>query len=73
MDYEYAYSSPLTADQNVTVWYILSLLRECSRKSIAIECVILYAKGYNYDEISRMLGIPKGTVMSRISNGPAKK
>lgn len=44
-------------------------IRECARKSVAIECVILYAKGYNYDEISKMLRIPKGTVMSRISNG----
>lgn len=34
-----------------------------------MECVILYAKGYNYGEISAMLGIPLGTVMSRISNG----
>lgn len=69
MEAEYSYSSPLTAEQNLTISDILSAVRKCARKSVAIECVILYAKGYNYDEISKMLGIPKGTVMSRISNG----
>ncbi|NBJ08313.1 hypothetical protein D1647_19345 [Alistipes sp. Z76] len=57
------------ADQELALSHILSAVRDCARKSVAIECVVLYAKGYNYDEISRMLGIPKGTVMSRISNG----
>lgn len=66
---DYSYASPLNAEQDMAISHILSTVRECARKSIAIECVILYAKGYNYEEISKMLGIPKGTVMSRISNG----
>ncbi len=69
MDDDYTYASPYLADQEMAISHILSIVRECARKSVAIECVILYAKGYNYDEISKMLGIPKGTVMSRISNG----
>ena len=66
---DYSYTSPYRADQELEITHILSTVRECARKSVAIECVILYAKGYNYDEIAKMLGIPKGTVMSRISNG----
>lgn len=69
MDDDYSYASPLTAEQDMAISHILATVRECARKSVAIECEILYAKGYNYDEISKMLGIPKGTVMSRISNG----
>lgn len=69
MDDDYSYASPFYADQEIELSHILNTIRKCARQSIAIECVILYAKGYNYDEISKMLGIPKGTVMSRISNG----
>lgn len=61
--------SEFFADSDIEVSQILSAIRECSRKSVSIECVVLYAKGYSYDEISRMLHIPIGTVMSRISNG----
>ena len=69
MDDDFAAVSPYMADQHLTIRALLSVIRECSRKSVAVECVILYAKGYNYDEISRLLSIPIGTVMSRISNG----
>lgn len=61
--------STFASDQDEAVRYILSTIRKCARESIAIECVILYAKGYTYSEISSMLSIPIGTVMSRISNG----
>ncbi len=47
----------------------LGILRRCAAKSVNIECVMLYAKGYTYDEISEMYGISIGTVKSRISNG----
>ena len=69
MNEDYSYTSSLTADQRLEISLILSKIRKCARQSVAIECVILYAKGYSYDEISKMRGIPKGTVMSRISNG----
>lgn len=61
--------SPYIADQQMAVSAILSAIRKYARKSVAVECVILYAKGYCYCEIAVMLGIPLGTVMSRISNG----
>lgn len=49
-----------------TVWRVIA---ESRRRSVNIECVLLYAKGYDYEEISQMQGIPVGTVRSRISNG----
>lgn len=61
--------SPYLADQRMAVSAILSAIRKYARKSVAVECVVLYAKGYGYCEIAAMLGIPLGTVMSRISNG----
>lgn len=69
MDDDYSYASSYYSDHDIAISHILSTVRDCARKSVAIECVLLYAKGYNYEEISQMLGIPKGTVMSRISNG----
>lgn len=69
LEKEYSYASAYLADQEAAIRNILSAIRKCARKSVAVECVILYAKGYSYEEISRLLGIPKGTVMSRISNG----
>lgn len=57
------------ADQLASVRRILSIVRDCARKSRCIECVLMYAKGYGYDEISMMVGIPVGTVKSRISAG----
>jgi RNA polymerase sigma-70 factor (ECF subfamily) len=48
---------------------MLSVIRRCARRSVAVECVLLYAKGYDYDEIGSIVGIPVGTVKSRISNG----
>lgn len=69
MEDDYTYASPYRAHQELEMSRILSKVRECARKSVAIESVILYAKGYNYNEIAQILGIPIGTVMSRISNG----
>ena len=61
--------SDLYADQSISLKNILSIVREQAVKSKNIECVVLYALGYEYAEISKMLGIPKGTVMSRVCNG----
>lgn len=57
------------ADQRASVNRILSIIRECNRKSCCIECVLLYAKGYDYNDIARMVGIPVGTVKSRVAAG----
>lgn len=57
------------ADPRASVNRILSIVRDCGRKSCCIECVLLYAKGYSYDEIAEKIGIPVGTVKSRVSAG----
>lgn len=56
-------------DQRTSVKRILSIIRECGRKSCCIECVLLYAKGYSYGEIADIVGIPIGTVKSRVAAG----
>lgn len=48
---------------------IYSIIRRCALKSCSVECVLFYAKGYSYDEISEFLHIPVGTVRSRIYFG----
>lgn len=57
------------ADQLAAVDRIMDIVEDCSRNSCCIECVMLYAEGYNHTEISERLGIPVGTVKSRISAG----
>lgn len=44
----------------------ISMIRSLSAKSTSVACMIFYAKGYTYFEISTMMKIPIGTVMSRI-------
>lgn len=48
---------------------ILLIIKKCTQKTKCMESLILYAKGYSYDEISLLLNIPVGTVRSRISSG----
>lgn len=57
------------SQSNISVKRIFSIIRKCARQSCTIECVLLYAKGYTYEEISQLLHIPIGTVRSRISLG----
>ena len=62
----YSYSEPQSL---ISIKKIVSIIRKYARQSCCIESVLLYAKGYNYEEISRILSIPIGTVRSRISTG----
>ena len=48
---------------------VVSVVRQTARRSCNIECVLLYAEGYSYEEISMMIGVGIGTVKSRIANG----
>lgn len=57
------------ADIVVCFRQIISIIRECSHKSSCIECVLLYAKGYSYEEIADIVGIKLGTVKSRVFFG----
>lgn len=56
-------------DQRVTLSHIISIVRRYARKTCNIDCVLMYAKGYSYEEIAHNMGIPVGTVRSRIANG----
>lgn len=67
-DYD-PYQGDESSDQRASINRILSIVRDCSRKSRCIECVLLYAKGYSYDEISEIVDIPVGTVKSRVAAG----
>ena len=64
-----SYLAPDSSDQRMRLRQILSIVRECSRKSLNIESVLLYARGYSYDEIAGIVGIPVGTVKSRVAAG----
>ena len=64
-----SYLSTDYADLRASVCQIISIIRDCSRKSSCIECVLLYAKGYTYEEIADKVGIKVGTVKSRVFAG----
>lgn len=57
------------ADQMAELDGLLGIIRECGRKSVNMESLMLYAQGYGYKEIGRKLGIPKGTAASRVCIG----
>ncbi len=61
--------SPERASDTAEIRNIISIIRKCARRSVNIECVIYFAKGYSHEEISSHFHIPVGTVKSRISNG----
>jgi RNA polymerase sigma-70 factor (ECF subfamily) len=42
---------------------------KCRKSSKSVDCVIMYSEGYSYEEIADAIGIPVGTVRSRISFG----
>lgn len=63
------YPSAICSDQLVSVRLILSIIRNVGRRSCCVECVLLYAKGYSYEEIADIVGIPLGTVKSRVASG----
>lgn len=71
VDYDSAYyvHSPYSSQERANMNSILSGIRKCARRTGTIRCVLYYAKGYSYDEISSMMDIPVGTVKSRISFG----
>lgn len=48
---------------------VIATIHRCSQKTRCMDCLIYYAQGYSYDEISEFLNIPVGTVRSRISHG----
>lgn len=61
--------SATDTDQLVGYSELLDIIELCRGKSCSIDCVMMYARGYSYDEIADSIGIPVGTVRSRISYG----
>ena len=43
------------------------LYEKCRCKSCSVDCAVMYAEGYSYEEIAKKMNIPAGTVRSRIS------
>lgn len=69
LDEDTCRESHMRAGDHIGFHEVCSAVRRCLRRSCGIECVILYAKGYTYDEIAELRNIPVGTVKSRIANG----
>lgn len=67
--YSISYDSPSSfkASDTLDIHDVISVIRKCAIRSRSVECVLYHAKGYSYNEISEIMNIPKGTVMSRIS------
>lgn len=57
------------ASDDLMVYDIHSAIKRCCNKTCSMDCVIYYAYGYSYEEISKMIGIPVSTVRSRIYYG----
>ena len=66
---EEIYFAPERSDQQAAFNSIVSVLRDCRRRSCSIESVLLYAVGYSYEEIADAEHIPVGTVKSRVAAG----
>lgn len=56
-------------EQRINARNMLYTIEEIGVKSLSVGCVLLYAQGFSYEEISTRLNIPLGTVRSRISYG----
>lgn len=61
--------SAYDTEQQVGYSELLGIIDFCRKRSCSVDCVIMYANGYSYDEIAGMMNIPVGTVRSRISYG----
>lgn len=68
-DLIHEFADELMPDRQSVAKDMLSILRHFASQSVGVVDVILYAKGYTYEEIAEMEGIPIGTVRSRISFG----
>lgn len=61
--------SVLDTEYQVRLSEMIGIIDKCRVKSCSVDCVMMYAYGYSYDEIACMMSIPVGTVRSRISYG----
>lgn len=59
-------TSAFEAERQTMLSEVLDIINDCREKSCSVDCVLLYAYGYSYDEIASYMKIPSGTVRSRI-------
>lgn len=71
MDDDFDTLSTGCADSLANYNDILEAIHRCARVSVGVQCMMLYAEGYSYDEIADLSGIRPGTVKSRIAAGRA--
>ena len=62
-------ASVLDTEHQVRYQELLGIINKYRAKSCSVDCVMMYANGYSYDEIACSMCIPVGTVRSRISYG----
>lgn len=48
---------------------VVSAIHRCAQRSCCMDSLIYCTQGYSYDEISKLLNLPTGTIRSRISWG----
>lgn len=56
-------------DNSVEYKDVSTIIGNLSKEHSSVCCVVQYANGYDYKEISQQMGIPVGTVKSRIHTG----
>lgn len=67
-DVSWSAVSDLHAGDGLELREAVECIERCRMRSRCIDCALFFAKGYSYEEISDMVGIPVGTVRSRISS-----
>lgn len=71
IDDDFDVISSAKADSLVSYDALMKTIHKCTKISVGVQCVLLYADGYSYDEIAEIVGIKPGTVKSRIAAGRA--
>lgn len=71
MDDDFDSISSVRTDSLTNYNDIMEAVHRSARISVGVQCVMLYAEGYSYDEIADIVNINLGTVKSRIAAGRA--
>jgi hypothetical protein len=61
--------SGVRTDQCAIVHDVIDLINRLRRRSVSVDSLVEFAKGYSLDEIATARGLPLGTVKRRIHDG----